>query len=173
MLASQNKINFEFVTSPSAKSSIDSSTETIKEMIIENEIQHQFDLVFKRKFNKFEKDIVQDSINSINYIHEVKCLEIQINKSFNILQKRIINLVISPALDVTITKKRKKYIIINDVEADFKRSFKISFLSISLIILLFCMIFSLTAYFNFTSAYHSNYFKHEGLFKWQIVYSKN
>ena len=184
-LASQNDVNLEFLkeeqsnsrlsSSPSSKNSNECSNDTFKIKIFDLEIQHELDFEFERKFYTFEKDLKQESINTINYQHQLKYNEIQKNESINILhKKKAENNEISLNSNLAILQKSKQYIMIFDLEADSKRSCKISFLSIFIVILLFCMVFSIVSYFNFMSEYHSiNHFKNESLFKWNIVYSEN
>ena len=181
-IACQNDIKFEFITEKQSNSNLSSSLssnqiiksfpETLKEKMLDYEI-HQFDLVFERKYNKFEKDIVQESIKSINLIHKEKYFKVQINESVNLIKKSTLNQVISLSSTLAFPQKRKKYIMINYFVADYKTTFKISILSILLVIFLFCLIFSISSCFNFISAYFSkSYFKNEKLFKWDLVYSK-
>jgi hypothetical protein len=146
------------------------STSPEKVNLIQTKEVKQFNLIFEKNDSDYK---IQTLVNSITFLKEEKEKTICQVEDLSIFKKEKQDMGRSLNIEFQIIRKEKKYILVEQEKLDIWRSFKLSLVSMIILMIILSLELSVLSHINIAQNFSKNYFSSQSLFKWELIYSEN
>jgi len=146
------------------------STSPEKVNLIQTKEVKQFNLNFEKNDSDYK---IQTIENSIYFLKQEKEKTVCNVEALSIYKNEKQDMRTSLNIEFQIIRKEKKYIIFEEERLDIWRSFKLSLVSMIMLMIILSLVLSVLSHINIAQNFSKNYFSSQTLFKWELIYSEN